>query len=209
MKEPREKELKLDLVRREDYLKLISATILGVPDSTERQVNHYFDSSDFFLAERGAMIRLRLARVLTLTFKHGRETRDGSGYFDCVELETEVPRELLEEALQRPTVLAEHASPPAAALRRRFGALPLVYHGSVRNERLEYCSLSYPLVVDRVTFPDGGEAYELEIETEDQEGARRWIEGELRSRRIAFKPQHLTKLELLLEREGVWSRKGR
>jgi uncharacterized protein YjbK len=198
----RERELKLRLLEQEGYASLIRAGGPGVGGRPERQSNHYFDTGDLFLVQHGAMLRLRRARGLVLTFKLGGETADARGYFDALEVNADLPPEVLEAALKRPALVAEHPSPPAVELRQRFGRLDLVYHGCLENERVKLHHLPYPVEVDRLTFPDGSESHELEIETGDPEGARRWIEGELRARHIAFRPQHRTKLEQFLERRG-------
>jgi uncharacterized protein YjbK len=199
---PREKELKLRLKSREDYDKLLAARELVSGGALESQENHYFDTAGRDLLRAGAMLRLRLSGKLWLTFKQGGDRPRQAGYFDVLELEVEVERGLLEEAIRRPAALLEHPSAPAREVRRRFGHVELTHLGSLRNERLRCARLPYLLEIDRLSFPGGGEAYEIEIETEDPEGARRWIETELARRGIAAEPQERTKLEELLGREG-------
>ena len=207
----RERELKLRLPSLEAFVCLRDDPAWGSRASTERQVSHYFDTSEHLLALSRALIRIREGATRVLAFKHGEERRPG--FFDSVEIEAEVGEEVLAAALAEPRSLLEVGAAPVTELKKRFGVLPLAWTGSLENERARRTiepgrairGSTRPLVleIDRVVFPDGFEEHELEIELDEGDDAgaiQAWILEALRARGMAAEPERLTKLERLLRR---------
>jgi uncharacterized protein YjbK len=193
-----ETELKLQLPRREDYFKLLDAQPEGSLRSVTRHEDYYFDTPDRQLLGCGAVLRLRHAQIVTLTFKQGKESRHVAGYFESTEVAEELPLEALRTALHRPEALLHVGREPARELMRRWGKLELQVLGRLRVKRRRY-EREYPLEVDHVTLPHHSEAFELEIETADPRGAHAWIRSLLDGLQIEARPQRKIKLELLLE----------
>ncbi len=202
MSAPREKELKYRIPDFESYSRLIRAKDLGVVGPPFSQENHYFDSHDLRLLRARAMFRLRRTDRLVLGFKLGGETRETAGYFDFLEVEEAVPPETLDAALASPSTLLESSYAPALAVLKRFGRVALDYLGCLLNER-RCIEGPYRLEIDRMQFSDGAESYQVEIETDDPEGASRWVDAEMRDRGIAATPHHKTKLEEFLEHRSA------
>ena len=204
MADPRERELKLHLAGRRDYDKLINAPELSESLPTWSQENHYFDTSDHRLLRSATMLRLRRidGRAVILTFKQGREDPDRPGFFDAVELESEVPGSLMEQAVDTPRVLRDHPSLPAVRLRREFGSVDLVFLGRLRTERRRRRLGDLVVELDEVTYPDREKAYELEVETDDPEHARALLQEICERHGVRAAPQRRTKLEEFLRRVG-------
>ncbi|HVR74116.1 MAG TPA: CYTH domain-containing protein [Planctomycetota bacterium] len=208
MSEGRERELKFRIPGREDWLSLREDPGRGEKGTVRRQVNHYFDAPDGRLIRARAMLRLRREtdtdaaterpRAI-LTFKQGAEERPG--LFDSREVEEEIGDAAAADLLERPESMLGLETRPVAELVRRFGRLPLVLLGSLENERVERRSGAFVLEVDRLVFPDGTEAYELEIEVESIEAERlaHAAVARLREEGLVLEPERLTKLERLLD----------
>lgn len=195
----RECELKLRIARQSDFLDLRDGPRWGGRAAPERQVNHYFDTLDLELARQRVLLRIRDrdGERCVLTLKCGREVAPGS--FDSLELEGEVPSSVLRAALQDPMSILDLRLPAIDELVRRLGRPQLVLAGTLLNERVRRWIGGWTLEVDRVTFPDGSESYELEVESEDQGRLRRWVDEELMAKGLALEPQRRTKFEQLLD----------
>ncbi|MEM7233376.1 MAG: CYTH domain-containing protein [Planctomycetota bacterium] len=196
----RERELKYALESYEDYRKLTEAM---APETGRIQHNHYFDTKELTLAKARAILRLRVdsGRVI-LTLKVGQESQEVEGYFDSLELEEEVTVEALDLARDDGATLLALDAEPIRELTKRFGAsLSLIPIAEMRNER-RVVQDEYQLEIDRVNYSDGGESYEVEIETPDAMGAKDFIETKFQELSISAKPESKTKLERLLERWG-------
>lgn len=196
MSGPRERELKLRIASLDAFLDLRDGTRWGTRSTPQRQVNHYFDTGDLLLARRRILLRIREAAGCVLTLKCGREVSPGS--FDSLELERDVDRAVLARALADPATILDLGIAPVGELLRRVGRIPLVVAGTLVNERVRRGVGGWTLEVDRVTFPDGTESFEVEIETEDVERLELWVERELLGRGICVGPQRRTKLEQLI-----------
>lgn len=197
MSQGRELELKFRLPRRADFLKLRDGPEWGERLVPRRQVNHYFDTADGRFARSRILLRIRRepgGDVMTL--KCGEEK--SPGVFDSLELEQDLDATTLQAALERPDVLWELQVPPVEELRRRVGAPPLVSVGFLENERVERRVGGRRLEVDRMTFADGRELHELELETEDAGEEAAWVRREIAGRGILLVPERRTKLELFL-----------
>jgi uncharacterized protein YjbK len=193
----RERELKFHIGSLDDFLALRDAADLGTRGQPIRQVNRYFDTSDLLLAGQGIMLRAREAEQCYLTLKCGREV--SAGTFDSQEFESVISRSCLLAALESPVSLLDLNVPAIGELTRRVGRPPLEVAGTLVNERLRREFQGRVLELDRMTFPDESENYELEMETDDLASARLWLEELLRARGVRFEPQTLTKFEQLLE----------
>lgn len=129
--------------------------------------------------------------------KLGAELRPGC--FDSVELEQEVSAETLASVLERPPALLDLPGAAMDEVRRLFGRPPLVRVGVLENERVRRGGPGRPFEIDRIAFPDGSEAYELEVETEDLPGAEAWVRERVLGAGISLSPQRWTKMERLLK----------
>ena len=122
------------------------------------------------------------------------------GFYDSLELEEALEDETFRAISSDPGSLLDLPVKAMEELRLRFGRPPLERIGLLANERVRREVDGWTLDVDRILFPDGSESYELEIETDRAELARRWVDAEIRGRGLRLEPQRLTKLEQLLER---------
>ena len=200
MNHGRERELKYRIGSREDFLSLRDAPDWGERGAVLAQLNYYFDTADLTLARSRAMLRIRTAGDCVLTLKCGVEARPG--YFDSLELEAEISEGSIAALLQKPATLLDLLLPPIEELKRRFGRLEVSLLGRLHNERVRRTIDGLVLEVDRVTFPDGSELFELEIETDEILRAEAWVDSRLISHGLRLAPQRLTKLEELLKRQG-------
>ena len=197
MKSDRERELKFRIGSREDFLALRDGKAWGQRSAPLPQVNYYFDTQNLELVRSRAMLRLRNALECVLTLKCGEEVRPG--FFDSLELEAAIPSGSLQALLERPDSLLDLSLPPIEELKRRFGRPQLLLIGTLENERVKRTIDGLVLEVDRVTFPDGSELYELEIETDEVLPAEAWVKATLIPRGLRLEPQRWTKLEELLQ----------
>jgi uncharacterized protein YjbK len=195
-----EEELKFSLAGPEDHRKLVGPGGLAGFAARHSQVNIYLDSADLLLARAMTMLRIRsvAGRRPLLTLKSGTEVE--AGYFRSRELETEIPADLLPEIRRRPEALLGLDLAPVRELRERFGEPPLVVIGVLINERSDFRAGGLVLEVDRMTFPDGSEEFEVEVETTDPRQARSWVEAEFRRLGVSATPSRRTKFERLLSR---------
>lgn len=198
-----ERELKFAILSREDFLRLRDSPEWGAPGDTVRQFNYYFDTGDRALLRNRILLRIRedagpSGRRWVLTLKCGRET--AAGVFESEEIEEEIPAGALEAARRDPWKLGEIAPRVAAALSERIGRPALGVAGSLENERTRREVGGWILEIDRTSFPDGSESYELEIETERPLAAKAWVEREIEAKGIRLAPERRTKYERLLAR---------
>lgn len=192
MKAEREVELKFKIASRGDFLDLRDSPQWGKRGTEKGQVNHYFDTVDLRLVKAGALLRIREEGDCTLTLKCGREV--SPGLFDSREIDSPIGWRILKAAMEEPRSLLDLPLDPIHELKERFGLPPLIFVGTLTNERVRRDHGGFRLEVDRLIFPDRSEEYELEIETHDTGGAM-----ELVSRLgLRLEPQRLTKLERLL-----------
>lgn len=199
--EPRERELKYRLRGVEDWQKLVEGNGLGHSRPARFQESDYFDTRDLSMLRVGAMLRIRRDGGLRLAFKQSRPETRSSGFFDSCEYEADVPERVLDEALRNPCFLLTTGLSPVEEVLRRFGRLHLVHLGRLFNERRPVVG-RHVVEIDRMTFPDGREGFEVEIETDDPNDARAWIESHFRARAITADPWPRTKLESFLDSLG-------
>src|SRR5262249_24104274 len=161
----------------EEFLSLRDAASWGQRGPAVPQLNYYFDTEDLKLARSRAMLRIRSAGDCVLTLKCGPEGRPG--YFDSLELEAEIRQGALAAPLRKPGWILDLLLPPIEELKRRFGRLEVSLLGTLQNERVRRTIDGLVLEVDRITFPDGSEIFELEIETDDILRAEAWVDSKL------------------------------
>jgi uncharacterized protein YjbK len=191
-----ESEIKYLLAGPEDHRRLAGPGGLGEPRGTERQENFYLDTADSFLSGKRIMLRLRrLGTGALLTWKCGSEVE--AGFFRSQEIEAPLSPEEAAAVLASPATLYRLRLPPVEELRSRFGEPPLGVMGSLVNERTSFQAERFLVELDRVTFPDGSQFFEVEVETEDPAAARAWLEELFRRLGINATPSRLTKLARL------------
>ena len=84
------------------------------------------------------------------------------------------------------------------------GALaPAVYIGRLVTVRRYRMAENFLLELDEVSYPDGGLAHEVEIETPFAEEAREVLLAWIEKLGINARPQGRSKLQGLLERQGI------
>ena len=203
MEQAREQELKRSIAERHTFEALLgwSGFRLG-PDAvpfgppSERQRNDYFDTDDLALIRQGCMVRVRQGNSIVLTVKCASERRDG--YCDALELEGPLSEGERDRLLAAPQRLLDQDAEPAAELRRRFGRPELRHVGTLLNERYRRHWREYVVELDCMTFPDGHQEYELELELHgDTERIRRVeteLVGELEAAGLRTTPSSETKM---------------
>lgn len=189
----REIELKYRLEGREHYERVCRE--LGMPESDERQVNHYFQSPDGGIPGERGVIRIRLERgAAVFTVKLGGPMRRGL----VSSMEYEEPwRGALEEIPSAPESLWDGGFKGMEALEQAFGGrFPLVWAGSMENRRKTYRhSTGLRLEVDASRYSCGSEDFEVEVETEDPDRDRPLLEALLTGCGIRREPQPETKYQ--------------
>ena len=85
---------------------------------------------------------------------------------------------------------------------QRFGVLDLGIAGTLENERTTFRGNDYTVELDRMRFADGGEEFELEVESDDPDGARAWCGEILAALGIELRASTETKYERVLRRGG-------
>jgi uncharacterized protein YjbK len=194
-----ESEIKYKLAGSSDWRRLTGPGGLGTPLGAERQENIYLDTADLRLA--GSLVMLRIRRrggegAPLLTWKSGTEVE--AGFFRSTEVEAEIPPGKQAEVLAQPSLLYRLDLPPVAELRARFGEVPLLVQGSLATERARFQGDGFVVEVDRMSFPDGSEECEVEVETERPEEARAWLLREFRRVGVRAEPSSETKYARLL-----------
>ena len=193
-----ESEIKYTLPAREDFDRLAGTDGFTGHVRVDLLTNHYFDTQELLVSRSMSMLRLRCSTELALlTLKVGSEIE--TGYFRSLEVEAPLDLTLAQRILRDPKTLDALDLEPLREFRVRFGRLSLLCVGSMENERALYRAGSFLVEVDRMVFPDGTEAYEVEIETEEPDRARAWLEGELRRLGVRAQPSRITKFGRLVE----------
>lgn len=195
-----ERELKL-VLDAAGYFRLDSS--LSGYEGERWLANHYFDTADRALRSRGAMLRIR-------------ETGDGcvaglkqavairGGEFEAAEWELPLAERDWQRALRAGGDLGilDHPVIRESFELARSSVLP--YQGALRVLRKRYrLSAATLLELDLAVFEDGSQDWELEVETEQPEGVRLFLEDLLDRRRVAWREQTRTKYERFLERRGT------
>jgi uncharacterized protein YjbK len=160
--------------------------------------NHYFDTADRALRSRGAMLRIR-------------ETRDGrmvglkqalavhAGAFHAAEHEEPVSDHDWKRVVHAGGDLGILDHPVVREAFTLAESVVLPYLGRLRVLRKTFhVGRNSALELDLICFDDGGQDWELEVETEHPEGLRPVVEELLARRGIPLVEQTLTKYERFL-----------
>ena len=162
------------------------------------QTNHYFDTADLQLAKALVMLRVRQADRAVVTLKSGTQISDGC--FRSRELEGEIDATEVDRLVADPARLYGLDLAPIETLRAEFGALPLRLIGNLRTQRHVFDVDEYRVEADAMLFEDGGEEFEIEIESEQPEEARRWCSQRLEALGVGGSPSNETKFQRVLRR---------
>lgn len=185
-----ERELKLGLSDPEALPRLLQA--LPAPEAVVEQTNHYFVDDAGSLASTRTMLRVRESRrvdqqgpiEVVLTLKRRLQAVDG--YFVAEEEECHLdlgPWSAVKAGTRDLTTLQ------AAPLDALSLQAPLRCHGVMRNTRTVIVDGGFTLEVDRTELPGGRVDAEVEVETDDPEGARRLVEAKAEAAGVALFPQ--------------------
>jgi adenylate cyclase class IV len=171
-----EQELKLGLAHPEALDDLLAA--LPRPRAVCEQTNHYFVDDAGQLSASRTMVRVRVSRrldcdtpdVIVLTRKRRLQAHDG--YFIAEEVESPLEPARWAEVLSGQRDLLDLDPEP---LRGLGLTSPLTCHGVMRNLRHVIDCGGFVLEVDRTELPGDRVDCEVEVETDDPEGARRLV----------------------------------
>ncbi|MDP6942510.1 MAG: CYTH domain-containing protein [Myxococcota bacterium] len=173
-----ELELKLGLVDARALPMLLDA--LPTPTAVVEQTNHYFVDDGGILAARRTMLRVRENRRLdvessvsiVLTLK--RRLNAAAGYFVAEEVECDLATDGWRAVRDGERDLSTLSAPPLADLAIDT---PLRCHGVMRNTRHVIELGGYVLEVDRTELPGDRVDAEIEVETDDPDGARQLVQA--------------------------------
>ena len=187
-----EREIKFKLPLKRDHQKLLD----NLPDGegTVSQINYYFDTQDLQLFRNNNVFRLRKEKGSNiLTHKKGISMEDG--YFQAFEEEHTITNKDAQEILQDPS-----------KLKKFFGgedisgnlAQQLMLLGMGKTERSVFYLDGFKVELDAVTFPNKEEDFELEIETDTPDEARKVLFRFFEEYAITYEPQAHTKYKRFL-----------
>ena len=203
---PTEREIKIDLVRRGRYERLLR--FLGEPDKVINQINFFFDTDDWALSRAGWALRIRRENdSYRMTAKGRRETGD---IRIAVRPEHEIDLEL---------GLAESIIDKGMKIGRLRELLDIDLTGIEDKDRLEIKILfenerrvylhktgllELEIELDRTVFSDNSIAYELEAEIgeKDSTAAIDAVEALLIKLRIPVVYQSESKFARALKKSG-------
>ena len=185
-----ELELKLGLDKPEALNALLAA--LPTPTAVIEQANHYFVDDGGVLVASRTMLRVRESRrrdaeaapTVVLTVK--RRLRAKDGYFVAEEHECPLALDDWRAVQEGTRGLASLKPSPLADLAIDS---PLRCHGVMRNLRHVVHLEGYVLEVDRTELPGGRVDAEVEVETDDPEGARRLVTARAAAAGVTLFPQ--------------------
>ena len=171
-----EQELKLGLVDPQALDDLLAA--LPQPRAVCEQTNYYFVDADGHLAASRTMVRVRVSRRLDVAgpdeviLTRKRRLQAKEGYFIAEELEETLELSRWHAVRDGERDLLELDPEP---LRDLGLSPPLTCHGVMRNVRHVIDCEGFVLEVDRTELPGDRVDCEVEVETDDPEGARRLV----------------------------------
>jgi len=193
-----EKELKIRIHSKDDFFRLVKE-LKGYQQSV-KQTNWYWDTNDFHLLAKEAILRIREEEGRRIiTWKKGKSIEDG--YFVSEEIEAEFPGEL--NNCKTGKVLDIRAL-PKDIIENIQRVIPedsfnLYCIGYIETERRYYSLQGFKLEVDHIRYPDGYEDFELEVETEKLDELRNIIMELLKSMKIDYSYQTQTKFQRFLK----------
>lgn len=175
-----EQELKLALVSPGDLASLLAA--LPAPRSVILQRNHYFSDPAGETRQAGVMVRIReewregaaAAHRVVLTLKRRLDAR--RGVFLAWEQEEDLDLTRWGQVAGGQEELMALDATNLDWLRRELGVERLEPEGVLANLRRTIEVDSFLLEVDETRYADGTIDAEVEVETDDPEGARALVE---------------------------------
>lgn len=209
MKDAVEVELKLALVDPGRFDALLAA--LPPPSRVIEQRNHYLTDPDGTLAKGRVMLRVRERwevvgaerRLIDAVMTAKRKRSDEHGIFVADEHEHAVELKAWRAFTAGEGTMEALEGPALAWARGEVGLKALAVQGAMTNRRHVVPWGGFTLEVDRTEYPDGTVDAEIEVETDDGEGARGLIETMAREAEVELTPQALTKYERFLARGGA------
>ena len=202
-----EVEIKLGLVNPEQRDALLAA----LPPSTHTLVqdNYYFDTSAGRLSRARIMLRIRYeagAEQVTgraVMAAKRRRSRTDAGRFEADEIEHIMEPETWRAVVTGSLNAAQLDNPVTRWVNAEVGPIEnLEILGLVSNERIVVPAAGYIFEVDRTRFPDGSVDVEVEVETDDIDGARAAVEQYARKAGVALFEQTKGKHRRFRERLG-------
>ena len=205
-KEAVEIELKWGLTHPQDLVRLLAA--LPEPRRIIVQQNHYFTDTDGQLHEARTMVRIReeaqggagCATVEDVLLTVKRRTRVAEGVFEAEETEEPLDGALWRDVLFERKTLDDLESPALRGLRDSGFAGKWVPEGVLTNKRHVIDLEGFVLEVDRTLFDDGHVDVEVEVETDNIDGARSLLERIGTEHGIDFYVQQSGKYSRFLKR---------
>ena len=185
-----EQELKLGLANPDALDDLLAA--LPEPRAICEQTNHYFVDEGGTLVASRTMVRVRVSRylqsdtpdVIVLTRKRRLQAKEG--YFVAEELEVSLDPTQWAEVQSGTRDLLDLDPEP---LRDLGITSPLRCHGVMTNLRRVIDCEGFVLEVDRTLLPGDRIECEVEVETDDPEGARRLVTERAKAAGVELFPQ--------------------
>ena len=198
-----EQELKLGLVHPEDLPRLLDT--LPEPHAQILQENHYLSDPEGRTREAGIMVRLRVETVegssrALLTLK--RRLKAQGGVVLSWEKEEDFPLEPARRVAAGLMDAMEVQQAGVAWLAKALGVTSLRHEGTLKNHRTVILAEGFTLEVDESHFPDGSVDAEVEVETEDPEGARSLVRALAAGAKVALFEQERGKYTRYLQRRG-------
>ena len=192
----RELELKLSLADRDSHRRFCSA--LPGFEGELIQRNIYFDQKQL-LASRDLLLRLRIEQSsATLTLK--AKTSMEQGVFDSQEYENPIDQQLaLSIEQSAPAQLSIESTVIDEASSRSGQALDcLIEWGRIRNLRRCYrVNPGFLIEVDETEFPGSQLRWEVEVEGDHPQQARKFLEEIAREAGVVLETQLVTKSQHL------------
>ena len=198
-----EQELKLALDCSNDLERLLAA--LPTPRTVIRQSNHYLVCVDRRTTAAGVMVRLRTEergdeRSACVTLK--RRVRASDGVFLSWELEEPIDYGAALSIIEGQLSLMDVDHRAVRWLSEELHVNALRHQGRLLNLRHVIDFDGYVLEVDRSEFPDGSIDVEIEVETDDPQGAKQTVCRLTQREGIAVSEQHVGKYTRYLNRGG-------
>jgi uncharacterized protein YjbK len=193
----REIEIKFAFETKKDFWRFVRC--FAVEKRGVVQTNYYFDSHDGRLGEMGFVVRLRKARGKFLLTVKGQRNATEEGVFDVAEFETEVGRKECEKLLQgrrSGEVIARFLPDLQPEARKVLLSKDLVLITQSKTRRFRaVLAGGMEAVADETLFENGKKDYEVEVESENPETARKVLLEALKTCGAKAVVQALSKFE--------------
>ncbi len=192
-----EKELKLKILNKDDYLKIAKTVQDKYDAAISLQKNFYYDTENMMLLKNKSILRARIEKdKVIITFKKQKEVKDG--YFISEEIEETAQIGELEMVLSGEKYILDLCSDCKKIIEDLINNEKLVLVGKMKTERTYFYYDGIKFELDKVNFGDDTFDYEIEVESENMEEANKKLKGFLQKLKIKFKVQEKTKFQRLL-----------